>query len=246
MEKKSVLVTGASGGIGRACVARLLEHGHGVTALDLGREALTEASPESDSLALYPGDVSSPDVRAGAVEAAVSRFGRLDALIHLAAAHSSLRWDELTADEWTRVLAVNVTGGFLMSQAAARHMVGRGTGAIVLTASGVILSGGAGGEGRGGPAYASSKGAVIALTRSLARSLGASGVRVNVISPGNVETPMIAGYTPEARAAAIQRPVLGRIGEPEEIAAVAMFLISDEASYITGENVHVNGGSSFA
>lgn len=247
MDKKSVLVTGAAGGIGQACARMLVEQGHAVTALDLDEGALNSAlGDDTGSLACYAGDVSSPDVCTGAVAAAVERFGSLDALIHFAAAHSTLKWDELTADEWARVLSVNVTGAFLIAQAAARHMVELGSGAIVLTASGVILSGGAGGNGRGGPAYASSKGAVVALTRSLARSLGPSGIRVNTVSPGNIETPMIAEYSAEAREASMKRAVLGRIGDPAELAAAAIFLISDEASFITGENMNVNGGASFS
>ena len=171
MERKSVLVTGAAGGIGQACVRMLAEQGHAVAALDLEEAALRSAFGEdTDSLICLAGDVSSPENCTAVVAAAVERFGALDGLCHFAATHSTLRWDELDADEWARVLSVNVTGAFLIAQAAARHMVERGKGAIVLTASGVILSGGAGGNGRGGPAYASSKGAIVALTRSLARS----------------------------------------------------------------------------
>ena len=247
MDKKTVLVTGAAGGIGQACARMLVEQGHAVAALDLEEGALRAAlGADTESLICLAGDVSNPGSCTGAVAATVERFGGLDALTHFAATHSTLRWDELDADEWTRVLSVNVTGAFLIAQAAARHMVDRGRGAIVLTASGVILSGGAGGNGRGGPAYASSKGAIVALTRSLARSLGPSGIRVNTVSPGNIETPMIAEYSAEAREASMKRAVLGRIGDPEELAAAAIFLISDEASFITGENMSVNGGASFS
>jgi len=245
MDKKSILVTGAAGGIGLACARMCLAEGHNVTALDIQGD-LMASELAGKGAALFPGDVSDPATCVGAVETAVETHGHLDALIHFAAAHSTAPWDELDAAEWTRVLSINVTGAFLMAQAAANHLVERGRGAIVLTASGVILSGGAGGNGRGGPAYASSKGAIVALNRSLARSLGPRGIRVNAISPGNVETPMIAEYSDEVRRASIDRAVLGRIAAPDEIAAVALFLISDKASFITGENVNVNGGASFS
>ena len=116
----------------------------------------------------------------------------------------------------------------------------------MLTASGIVHSGGVGGAGRGGPAYASSKAAIIALTRSLARSLGGDGIRVNAIAPGATETAMTAGYTEEARANVRNVAALGRMGRAEEIADAARFLISDRASYITGEIMNVTGGASFA
>lgn len=246
MTTQSVLVTGAASGIGLACARMLLEGGNKVLAFDIqGDRMKTVLPPESNSLALCPGDVSKPEDCKRAVAAAVERFGGLDALIHWGAAHSSATWEELTAEECNRTLAVNVTGSFLMSQAAARHMTQRGKGAIVLTTSTSVLYGVTGGQGQGGPAYVSSKGAVIALTRSLARALGPRGIRVNAVSPGIVETPMIAGYTDAQRAAMKQRFPLGRFAQPEEIANAGIYLISDKASFMTGEIMHVNGGSNF-
>jgi 3-oxoacyl-[acyl-carrier protein] reductase len=103
-----------------------------------------------------------------------------------------------------------------------------------------------GGHGRGGPAYVSSKAAIIGLTRALARSLAPRGIRVNAVSPGATDTAMTADYDEEARRKVAERTLLGRIGRPQDIAAVAQFLISDAASYMTGEIVHVNGGGNFA
>lgn len=246
MTTQSVLVTGAASGIGLACARMLLEAGNKVLAFDIQGDRMKTALPrESDSLALCPGDVSKPEDCERAVAAAVDRFGDLDALIHWGAAHSSATWEDLTAEECNRTLAVNVTGSFLMAQAAARHMTERGKGAIVLTTSTSVLYGVTGGQGQGGPAYVSSKGAVIALTRSLARALGPRGVRVNAVSPGIVETPMIAGYTEAQRAAMKQRFPLGRFAQPEEVANAGIYLISDKASFMTGEIMHVNGGSNF-
>lgn len=244
--QKTVLVTGAASGIGLACAALLLNEGANVIAFDPQQDRMYEVLDDSNPrLFLTSGDVSVPEHCEEAVAAAVDRYGALDALIHCGAAHSSARWDELDAAEMNRVLAVNVTGSFLISQAAASHMITQGSGAIVLTTSASVLHGVTGGNGQGGPAYVSSKGAVIALTRSLARALGPKGIRVNAVSPGLTETAMIAGYTDQQRADMMRRFPLGRFAAPEEIAEAALFLISDKASFMTGENMHVNGGSNF-
>ncbi len=116
---------------------------------------------------------------------------------------------------------------------------------IVLTTSTSVLQDVTGGASQGGPAYVASKGAVIALTRSLARALGPHGVRVNAVSPGITETPMIGAYTGEQREAMLRRFPLGRFAAPEEIANAGLYLISEAASFMTGEVMHVNGGSNF-
>jgi NAD(P)-dependent dehydrogenase (short-subunit alcohol dehydrogenase family) len=247
MTDQTVLVTGAASGIGRASVADMLEHGHRVVAMDIDAAALEAAHPGlNENLRLFAGDVSEAARCAAAVADAVEGFGGLDALVHWAAIHSTEMWDELTAEAFDNVLRVNVTGSFLMSQAAARHMVPKGKGAIVLTASTSVLSGGVGGNGRGGPAYTSSKGAIIVLTRALARSLGPHGIRVNAVSPGSTDTPMIAEYSGAAREGVAARAALGRIGDAAEIAAVARFLISDDASYLAGAVINANGGAAFS
>ncbi|MBM3485542.1 MAG: SDR family oxidoreductase [Alphaproteobacteria bacterium] len=245
---QTVLVTGAASGIGKACARMLLDQGNEVVALDLKREALAAALPPDNQgrLKLVAGDVSQPADCTAAVAAAVKRFGKLDALIHWAAAHSSKFWTELGADEMNRILAVNVTGSFLMAQAAGRHMQTRKKGAIVLTASGSVLLGATGGpSGQGGPAYVSSKAAITGLVRSLARAMGPDGIRVNAVAPGVTDTPMINSYSAETKAAQGARFPLGRIARPEEMAAVGCYLISDAASFVTGEVLVANGGSNF-
>lgn len=245
MVKRTVLVTGAASGIGLACVRMLMESGANVVAFDIQGELMAEELSANDDLVLHTGDVSDPVACADVVTEALERFAVLDALIHWGAAHSSARWDELDAEECNQVMAVNVTGSFLIAQAAARPMVERGHGAIVLTTSTSVLQGVIGGVGQGGPAYVASKGAVIALTRSLARALGPHGVRVNAVSPGITETPMIDAYSDEHRDAMLQRFPLGRFAAPEEIANAGLYLISEAASFMTGEVMHVNGGSNF-
>ena len=242
-----VIVTGAASGIGLACARDMAADGDRVLAVDLGEDALSAAHPGAgDTLSFKACDVANPEDCQAAVAEARSRLGGLDALVHFAAIHSTMPWDRVTAEEFNRVLAVNVTGSFLMAQAAARPMVEAGKGAIVFTGSSIVHAGGVGGEGRGGPAYASSKAAIIALTRSYARSLGPDGVRVNAIAPGSIETPMTANYTERAWAGVRSRAPLGRPGHIDDVVDAARFLISDRAGYITGEIVNVNGGASFA
>lgn len=247
MTNETVLVTGAASGIGRASVADLLEHGYRVVACDLDAEALGAAHADRrDDLRLISGDVTDSAHCAAAVAEAVEGFGALDALIHFAGIHCTLTWDELTAERYLHILNVNAVGPFLMAQAAARVMIPRGRGAVVLTTSSSMLTGGVGGEGRGGPAYTSSKGAVMIMVRILARSLGPDGIRVNAVSPGSTETPMIAEYSEAARRGNIERTALGRLAEPAEIASVARFLISPDSSYISGDVLDVNGASAFS
>lgn len=245
MAKRTVLVTGAASGIGLACARMLGESGANVVAFDIQGERMADELSADDGLVLHAGDVSDPAACERAVAVALERFGALDALIHWGAAHSSSRWDELGAEECNRVMAVNVTGSFLIAQAASRAMVERGRGAIVLTTSTSVLQGVTGGAGQGGPAYVASKGAVIALTRSLARALGPHGIRVNAVSPGITETAMIGAYTDEQREAMMRRFPLSRFAAPEEIANAGLYLISEAASFMTGEVMHVNGGSNF-
>lgn len=244
---QTVLVTGAASGIGRACAARLLDQGHEVVAMDVNGEALAAAlRPEGSRLMLRQGDLSQAQSCADAIAAAIARFGKVDALIHWAAIHSSTFWTDLGADEFNRVLSTNVTGSFLIAQAAGLHMKTRGKGAIVLASSTSMLAGSTGGKtGSGGAAYVASKAAIIGLVRTLANALGRYGVRVNAVAPGVVDTPMIGGYSAEHRAAQPARVPLGRIGSPDEIADVGCFLISHESRYIHGETIIVNGGANF-
>lgn len=246
MIEQVVLVTGAGGGIGAACARDLLMDGNRVTALDVKpvHEDVVKADP-GDSLIALGIDVSSLDACRDAVRQTVDKFGRLDAVCHFAAIHSTLNWEDVTSEEFLRVQEVNVVGSFHIAKAAGEYMKDHGGGAIVLTSSGSVqASGVGGGSGRGGPAYVTSKAAIYGLNRSLARSLGPYHIRVNAVSPGATETPMIAEYTNASRDAAASRAMLGRIGTPEDVVDVARFLISDQARFVTGEMISVSGGGS--
>jgi 3-oxoacyl-[acyl-carrier protein] reductase len=246
MASQTVLVTGAASGIGLACTRLLLESRHQVAGLDVDASRLAYAlPPDNERLLLLAGDVSQADSCGYAVSRTVDRFGRIDALVHCAAVLSDAPWDALTAEDMNQTLGVNVTGSFLIAQAAARAMQGRGRGAIVLAGSDSVLSAPAGGGGAAGPAYVASKGAIVSLTRSLSRALAPKGIRVNSIAPGLTDTPMIDGLSEATRAAIIGRVPERRLGLPEEVARAAIFLISEAASFITGQTLYVNGGANF-
>jgi NAD(P)-dependent dehydrogenase (short-subunit alcohol dehydrogenase family) len=243
----TVLVTGAASGIGNASALQLLAAGHEVVGVDLDAQAV-RASLKSSREELEPvsADVSREEDCRVAADRAISRFGKIDAVLHWAAKHSRTYWSELTAEEFNHLLAVNTTGSFLIAQAAARHMLPRKSGAIVLASSTSVIAGTTGGPaGSGGPAYVASKAPIIGLVRSLARALGPSGIRVNGVSPGVTETPMIAAYSAENRAIQQGRVPLRRLAQADEIASVGAFLISDDARYINGETIIVDGGAAF-
>lgn len=246
MTGQIVIVTGAGSGIGLACARDMLRDGYRVTAIDVNPvpEDVLSAGPAENSLALRV-DVSMLDQCRDAIRQTVEKFGGLDALCHFAGIHSTLNWEDVSSQEFNRVLEVNVVGTFHMAKAAGEYMKDHGGGAIVLTSSGSVgASGVGGGSGRGGPAYVTSKAAIYGLNRSLARALGPYNIRVNTVSPGATETPMIAEYTNASRDNAANRTMLGRIGQPEDIADVARFLISDQARYVTGEVISASGGGS--
>jgi 3-oxoacyl-[acyl-carrier protein] reductase len=246
MAEQVVLVTGAGGGIGAACARELLADGNKVTALDVKAiDAAVMALGTDENLIPLNVDVSKLDLVRDVVRQTVDRFGRLDAVCHFAAIHSTLNWEDVSSEEFLRTQEVNVLGSFHIVKAAGEYMKENGGGAIVLTSSGSVqASGVGGGSGRGGPAYVTSKAAIYGLNRSMARSLGPYNIRVNTVSPGATETPMIAEYTNESRANAASRAMLGRIGTPEDVVDVARFLISDAARYVTGEVISVSGGGS--
>jgi 3-oxoacyl-[acyl-carrier protein] reductase len=240
--ERVVLVTGASSGIGQACVDVLLAQGYKVCGADI--KAGAGAHP-SEHFFFQKTDIRDEQSCQAAVDAAVDRFGSLYGLVHMAGVHSSKTWRELEASDFTDIFATNVTGAFLMAKAAAAAMETRRAGAIVFATSNAFTVGGTGGNGRGGPAYVTSKAAIIGLMRALARSLGKDGIRVNAVAPGSTDTPMTANYDQAARNALAERTLAGRIASADEVAQVVAFLVSEAASYIFGEVVNVNGGGSF-
>lgn len=184
-------------------------------------------------------DVTDARSVAGAAEACAKTLGGLHALVNFAGITQNKRFEEITPEEWDRMLGVNLKGSFLTSQAAFRHMMRHGGGAIVNISSAAIHSGG----GHIGTAhYTASKSGIVGLTRAIAKEGAAYGVRGNVVCPGLTETGMTAGFLASSRDVSVKGIPLGRVGVPDDMAEAIMFLCSDRASYITGATLNVNGG----
>ena len=237
LKGKNVLVTGGASGIGQAAATRFLEEGCAVCVLDRSAEARERVAAELPALtAVIDADVSDAEQVGAAVGEAIDRMGSLDVLINNAGI--SIRHDflDITPEEWDDVLGINLTGIFHVAQAAARHMVARGSGVILNTASTLGHA--------GYPHYAdysASKGGVIALTLAMALEL-APAVRVNAISPGYVLTPMQRAEYSDAMLDAVNRKIpLGRHAKPEEIAALFAFLASDDGAFVTGQVYVIDG-----
>jgi NAD(P)-dependent dehydrogenase (short-subunit alcohol dehydrogenase family) len=240
------LVTGASSGIGRATARRLAAEGAAVVLVALPGDELEAAAHEcraSGSTALaVAADVADPHQVAAAFEHAES-VGPVSAVFSNAGISVVGPAVDLSDDDWLRQLHVNLSGSFYVVREAARRMIPRGRGAVVVTGSELGILGQPGYVG-----YTATKGGVLAMTRAFAAELAPHGIRVNSISPGTTETPMLAAEfaaapDPDRERAENQSTIpLGRFGQPQDIAAAAVFLLSDEAAYITGANLVVDGG----
>jgi len=186
------------------------------------------------------GDVADAAAVGGAVERARAALGPIHIMINVAGIGAFVPLLEMSQAEWDRMIAVHLTGTFNCTRAAVPDMLAAGWGRIVNTASVAGLSGG----GPGLSHYAAAKGGIIAFSKALAHELGPSGITVNCIAPGLIDTPLIRSslVTAELRARAIQGAPVRRIGEPEDIAAACAFLVSDAASFFTGQVMSPNGG----
>lgn len=247
LQGRVIIVTGASQGIGEACVRRLVADGAAVALWDVadgpGQALAAELAATGAAVAYQHCNVADKAGVDAALAATLARFGHVDGLVNNAGIFRAAPFLDITEADWDAVIAVNLKGSFLVGQAVARHMVSRTgdrRGAIVNMSSvnGTLAI----------PSIASynaSKGAINQLTRVMALSLADQGVRVNAVAPGTIATELARSAvltSDEAKARIMSRTPMKRLGEPSEIADVCAFLLSDAASYMTGEIVVVDGG----
>jgi meso-butanediol dehydrogenase/(S,S)-butanediol dehydrogenase/diacetyl reductase len=243
-ETQGILVTGAGSGIGRETALHFGREGGSVAVADIDikmAERTAEDIGKAGGRAVAIGvNVTDPHSVAACVDVAAKRLGRLDVLVNSAGVREIVSVLDLSLDEWNRVMGVNITGTFLMSQAFARHLLATGAkGAIVNLAStlGVVAA-------PSRAAYTASKHAVVGLTKEMAMEFGDKGIRVNAVGPGVTRTPLTERYFQEEAFAQKVRDLhaLARWGETPEIAKAILFLASDDASFITGTTLLVDGG----
>ena len=234
LEGRVALVTGAARGIGDAIARRFEGEGCHVFRLDV------LASPEGPRSTAIRADVTDREGVRAAVERVVREKGGLDILVNDAGLIVSGPIEQTSGEDWDRLVGVNLTGLFNCTQAALPAMAGRTGAAIVNIAS---VSAEKGGGAIGNVWYGTTKAGVVAMTKGLARELGPRGIRVNAISPAVVETDMTAPYlTSAVRQRSLARIPLGRFAEKDDVARVALFLVSEEAAFVTGETIAVDGG----
>ena len=244
LQGRVIIITGAAQGIGEACARRLVHDGAAVALWDLADEAGQRLAAELNgagarALYLHCNVASKGEVDA-ALAATLAHFGQVDGLVNNAGIFKAAPFLDITEADWDAVIAVNLKGHFLVGQAVAREMVKRQRGAVVNMSSvnGTLTI----------PSIASynaSKGAINQLTRVMALSLADQGVRVNAVAPGTIATELAKNAvltSDEAKARIMSRTPMKRLGEPSEIADAVAYLLSDAASYVTGEIVVVDGG----
>ncbi|WP_433869838.1 SDR family NAD(P)-dependent oxidoreductase [Saccharopolyspora sp. CA-218241] len=243
LSDRVALVTGAASGIGRATALRLADEGAAVAVTDVqdeaGAEVVAEVRERGGRAVFVHHDVTGEAAWTAAIEAVLATWGRLDVLVNNAGIGDRGSIEDSTAESYERVIAVTQTGMFLGMKTASAALKASGHGSVINVSSIYGVSGGLGGS----PAYHAAKGAVRTLTKNVALDWAESGVRVNSVHPGFVDTPILGDPdATEQRRPLVAVTPLGRLGRPEEIAAAIAFLASDDASFITGSELHVDGG----
>jgi len=242
LEDRVAIVTGAGRGIGLSIALAFAREGARVAVCDIDDSLLDGAMAEVEAVdgeaRAFKMDVTSRAQIQGVVSEVDDHWGTIDILVNNAGIYEVLPFEEITEEQWDRLLAVNLKGTFLCCQGVIPSMVRQGGGRIINIASSAGKIGGK----LAGAHYSVSKAGVICLAKQLARELGSHGITVNAVAPGRIDTPMIQVASEEENEAFRLQTPLGRLGTPADVANAVVFLASDEASFITGEIVDVNGG----
>ena len=245
LREKVAIVTGGSRGIGRAIAHALAMEGATVALIarniETGNKAATQIKADGGKAFFLQADVSDKDQVMRAGSETVQRLGRVDILANNAGIHTQAPFDQETHSDWLLLFEVNVLGTVFPSQAVVPYMIKQGGGRIVHISSKAAVVG-----EPGHVAYSASKGAVLSLTRAMAVDLAPHNITVNAVCPGPVVTDMLLAAVPDAadRQALGQKAPLGRLGQPEDVAAAVLYLVSDDAGWCTGQAVSVDGGLS--
>jgi 3-oxoacyl-[acyl-carrier protein] reductase len=235
---KSALVTGASGGLGGAIAAALHRQGARVALSGTRREALERLAKELGENAIaLPADLADPTAVEALVPAAETALGALDILVNNAGLTRDNLFLRMKDEEWDRVIAVNLTAAFRLARASLKGMMRRRYGRIIGITSIVGVTGNAG-QGN----YAAAKAGMIGMSKALAAEVASRNITVNCVAPGFIATPMTDSLSEKQREAILASVPMGRLGEGADIAAAVVYLASSEASYVTGQTLHVNGG----
>ncbi|MGI8824073.1 MAG: SDR family NAD(P)-dependent oxidoreductase [Chloroflexota bacterium] len=237
LEGRAAIVTGAARGMGRATVIRLADEGAIVGAADLTLQSVQDVASEVNGIPLQMDVSDLASVRTGFETFLASSDGQLDILVNCAGTVDTTPIPEISPESWDRVFDVNLRGTFLCCQAALESMK-EGSSIINIGSQAGLI-----GSTTSGAGYAATKAGVVCLTKTLAKFGAPRNIRVNVINPGYIDTPMHDSFEPEVRKGMVNYVPLKRLGRPEEIAAVVAFLASDDASFMTGSSLNVNGGS---
>jgi 3-oxoacyl-[acyl-carrier protein] reductase len=241
IDNKIAIVTGGAGGIGGAIARRFAREGAQLAIVDIDAAAAkaiaTELTAKETDVITVVADVTNKQSVQEMVQTTLNRWGRIDILVNVAGGADRKLVVDMTADDWDRIIDMNLKSVFLCSQAMLPTMLTRKYGKIVNISS---IYGFTGNATRS--SYAAAKAGVAVFTKTLALEHAKDGLNVNAIAPGRIETPRVRGhYSDEAWAAAVAQIPMGRTGSPDEIASGALFLVTDENSYITGQTIHVNG-----
>jgi 3-oxoacyl-[acyl-carrier protein] reductase len=240
LDGKAALVTGASGGIGAAIARALHAQGAQVALSGTRREALEALAAElGERAGIFPVDLSEPAAAAALVAAAEAAFGKVDILVNNAGLTKDGLALRMSDADWAKVLDVDLAAPFRLSRAALKYMLRRKAGRIINIGSVVGSTGNAGQAN-----YAAAKAGLAGLTKALAQEVASRGITVNLIAPGFIATAMTEALSEEQRTALAAKIPLGRLGMPADVAAAVVYLAAEEAGWITGAALHINGGMS--